>query len=56
MDYNGAMGLPERFATSFRLSKAALDLIERISRNLGIGKTAVVELAVRQMAQKEKQG
>jgi hypothetical protein len=50
------MSLPERFPTSFRLSKAARDLIEKTSQSLGIGKTAVVEIAVRQMAQKEKQG
>ena len=49
------MSIPERFATSFRLSRAALDLIDKISASLGIGKTAVVELAVRKMAQ-DKEG
>ena len=48
------MSLPERFATSFRLTRAALDMIEKISASLGIGKTAVVELAVREMAQRRE--
>ena len=45
------MSLPERFATSFRLTRAAQDLIDRIATKLGVGKTAVVELAVRELDQ-----
>ena len=48
------MGLPERFSTSFRLSRAAIETIEKISRSLGIGKTAVVEIAVRNMAKAQE--
>jgi hypothetical protein len=48
------MALPERFSTSFRLTRAAQDLIVRIASTLGIGRTAVVELAVRELAQTKK--
>jgi PIN domain nuclease of toxin-antitoxin system len=40
--------------TSFRLSEEARALIERISATLGISQAAVIEMAVRQLAKKEK--
>jgi hypothetical protein len=40
-----------RKRTDLRLSVAALKLIETLAKQLGIGKTHVIELAVRQMAE-----
>ena len=48
------MSIPDRFSTSFRLTKTARELIENLGTALGIGKTAVVELAVRELAQMKK--
>lgn len=40
-------------ATSFRLSEQALQLIKALARKLGISQTAVIEMAVRKLAEKE---
>jgi len=40
-------------ATSFRITEAAQILLEKLAEKLGIAKTAVVELAVRELAKKE---
>jgi hypothetical protein len=40
--------------TSFRLSPKTVRLIEALSEQLGVNKTAVVEQAVRLMARREK--
>jgi hypothetical protein len=39
--------------TSFRLSEEALGLIGRLAETLGISRTSVVEMAVRQLARRE---
>jgi hypothetical protein len=39
--------------TSYRLSEEALALIDRLAEALGISRTSVVEMAVRQLARRE---
>ena len=46
--------LPERFSVTFRLSGDALKLLAALGGKLGVGKTAVVELAVRELARVKK--
>lgn len=43
-------------ATSYRLSPEALALIEALSKRLGVSRAAVVEVAVRHLARREKIG
>ena len=50
MRYNLEMKDEKPKATSFRLSPRACELLEELSRALGISKTAVVEIAIRAMA------
>jgi predicted transcriptional regulator len=40
-------------ATSFRLSEDAQGLLQQLSEQLGVSKTAVLELAVRRLARDE---
>jgi hypothetical protein len=42
--------MPAGQPTSFRLSGEALDLIDRIESQTGLKRSAIVELAVREMA------
>jgi hypothetical protein len=39
--------------SSFRLSPEALELIGKLAEHLGISKTSVVEMAVRQLSRRE---
>ena len=41
----------EKQPTSFRLSIEAIDLADRLADTLGVSKTAVVEMAIRAMAE-----
>lgn len=43
-----------REGTSFRFRPDTLQLIDKLSEQLGINKTAVVEMAVRKLAGREK--
>ncbi len=40
-------------ATSIRLSPEAKNLVEQLAKNLGISHTAVMEIAIRKLAQAE---
>lgn len=40
--------------TSIRLTPEAKELIERLSKKLGINHTSVIEMAIRVLAEKEK--
>jgi hypothetical protein len=51
LDYITPMNSP----TSFRLSSAAIDLLERLSTLLGIGRSAVMELALRELNRRHKE-
>ena len=44
----------DRNPTSFRLSTVALRLICLLAQSLGLSQTAVVEMAVRELAQRKK--
>ncbi len=44
-------GMVERVPTGFRLSPAAMNLLDILKRRMGISKTAVIETAVRELAQ-----
>lgn len=39
-------------ATSFRLSERAMELLQRLSDALGVSLTAILELAIRELAKK----
>lgn len=52
MRYN----FPMNFPTSFRLSYEAIRLIDDLSERLGLKRSAVIELAVRELAGKYKRG
>ena len=41
--------LPERVSMTFRLSEDACGMIQTLRQGLGVGKTAVVELAIREL-------
>ena len=41
-------------ATSFRLSEEALHLIKLLAESKGVSQAAVIEMAIREMAKKEK--
>lgn len=47
------MALNERKRVDYRLSLAAHLLITQLAKSLGIGKTHVIELSVREMAEKK---
>lgn len=49
MRYNGSM--INKHPTSMRLTPTAKRLIEMLSENLGISNSAVIELAIRNLAQ-----
>lgn len=51
MVYNNPM--TEKVLTSVRMTKRAKQLIKLIARKNGITQTAVIELAIRQMAKSE---
>lgn len=53
VQYVGEMTLPEKKRTDFRLSLTVLKLIAAAAKNLGIGKTHVVELAVREFVERK---
>lgn len=40
--------------TSFRLSEAAVNLIAKLAESLGLKRSAVMELAIRELAKKHK--
>jgi hypothetical protein len=46
--------LMERKPTSFRLSTVALRLISLLGESLGLSQTAVIEMAVRELAKRNK--
>lgn len=46
----------DRSPTSFRLSKEALDLADRMASSLGVSKTAIVEMALREKAERVLSG
>jgi predicted DNA-binding protein len=39
-----------KIGTSFRLSPPALEIIEKLAEQLGVSKTSVIEIAVRNLA------
>ena len=41
-------------ATSFRLSEEALNLIKLLAESKGVSQAAIIEMAIREMAKKEK--
>ena len=41
-------------ATSFRLSEEALRLIKLLAESKGVSQAAIIEMAIREMAKKEK--
>jgi hypothetical protein len=43
----------EKLSTSFRLTPKALALIETLAKKLGTDKTSVIELAVRELAERK---
>ena len=43
-----------RKATSYRFTDTALELIDHLSEKLGVSKTAVIEIALRKLAEAEK--
>jgi predicted DNA-binding protein len=44
----------EKRQTSIRMSQEAKRLLEKISKQLGISQSAVIEISIRQLAKKEK--
>jgi hypothetical protein len=46
--------LPERKLVSYRMNVKVLALIDALSAKLGMGKTAVLSLAVRALAKRER--
>jgi len=44
----------KKVSAGFRLSATAQDLLGALALKMGISKTAVVEIAVRQMAERER--
>jgi len=46
--------LCERKNSTFSLSLSALELIVLLGKNMGLGKSAVIETAVRDLAKREK--
>jgi len=49
----GKITMTERKRTDLRLSVTVLHLMAALAKNLGIGKTHVLELAVRDMAERK---
>lgn len=47
----GMATLNERVRRDYRLTKDALRLMDAIAKKMGIGRTHVIELAVRQLAE-----
>lgn len=45
-----------KVSRNFRLSPEALELIRELSEQLGLSQAAVLELAVRKLAEREKAG
>jgi hypothetical protein len=43
-----------KIPTSFRLTPAARDLVVALAEKMGVSQTAVIELALRMLAKKEK--
>ena len=41
-------------STSFSLSEEAMRLIEEMSKDMGVSKTTVLEMAIREMAKRRK--
>jgi hypothetical protein len=46
--------MPSRTSVGYRLSEGALKLIVALSAAMGLSKTAVIELAVRELAKRKK--
>lgn len=53
MDSARVLNAVERKRTNIRLSVQALRLMAELAKSLGVGKSHVIELAVRDMAKKE---
>lgn len=45
-------GMKQNFATSFRLSEKALELLKALEQDSGLKRSAVIELALRDLAKK----
>ena len=45
--------MAQKTATAFRLSATAQELMGGLAQKMGVTKTAVIEMAVRQMAERE---
>lgn len=43
----------EKISTSIRLTKEGKQIVDRLSKRLGIDKSSVLELAIRELAKKE---
>ena len=52
MRYNAVMNT-NKVATSFRLSEQAIAIIDILSTELGVSKTSIVEIAVREMKERK---
>mgnify|MGYP003761360953 CR=1 FL=1 len=44
----------KKYPIAFRLTKAAQELIDQLAEYLGISKTAIVEMSIRELARKEE--
>jgi hypothetical protein len=44
-----------KYATSFKLSPRAHEILAQLSEQKGISKTSVIEIALRELAAREKQ-
>jgi hypothetical protein len=45
--------LEPKIPTSFRMSKTAYDLMQRLADHMGLGRGAVLELAIRTLAREQ---
>jgi hypothetical protein len=45
------MALNERKRIDFKVSLTAIRLMDALAKNLGVGRTHIIELAIRQMAE-----
>jgi len=44
----------QKFSTSIRLSAEAKSLLDKLAQNLGVSQSAILELAIREKAKREK--
>jgi predicted transcriptional regulator len=48
------MSKPKKYATSIRLSPEAKRLISELAKKLGVSQSAILEIAIRRLAEQEK--